>query len=193
VAAHITAASPGGKRFDDSLSSKERSSYNNGIWLCQLCAKMIDSDSFSYPVVLLHEWKVYAEKKNARDANANTDDIAVLIVDIDNLISIIVDHLEKTRSEELVSSEPIRGSNDFMDHCRRMRESSVIVRDDYMRNVFPNVLSVYRRCISILGEGGRHIRDIPDSVIVHSSSTNRLAKESVIQLLGILKSELEMR
>jgi hypothetical protein len=44
VAAHITAASPGGPRYDPSLSSSERSSITNGIWLCQNHAKQIDDD-----------------------------------------------------------------------------------------------------------------------------------------------------
>jgi hypothetical protein len=44
VAAHITAASPGGPRFDPNLSDKERASATNGIWLCQNCAKLIDND-----------------------------------------------------------------------------------------------------------------------------------------------------
>ena len=43
VAAHITAASPGGPRYDASLSSEERSSSTNGLWACQACAKHIDS------------------------------------------------------------------------------------------------------------------------------------------------------
>ncbi len=38
VAAHITAASPGGPRFDSSLTSDERKGIGNGIWLCQSCA-----------------------------------------------------------------------------------------------------------------------------------------------------------
>ena len=44
VAAHITAASPGGPRFDVSLSAEARSSEGNGIWLCQTCAALIDRD-----------------------------------------------------------------------------------------------------------------------------------------------------
>ena len=44
VAAHITAASPGGPRYDETLTSEERKSINNGIWLCQSCAKLIDDD-----------------------------------------------------------------------------------------------------------------------------------------------------
>ncbi len=57
VAAHITAAASGGPRFDPSLSSEERESAENGIWLCQNCAKMIDNDPARYSTELLRRWK----------------------------------------------------------------------------------------------------------------------------------------
>ena len=66
VAAHITAASPGGPRYDPSLSEAERSSVGNGIWLCQTCAKLIDSDIERYPVDKLLEWKSDAEAAAAK-------------------------------------------------------------------------------------------------------------------------------
>ncbi|WP_441288209.1 hypothetical protein ACSRUE_40450 [Sorangium sp. KYC3313] len=61
VAAHITAAAPGGPRYDETLSEAERTSAENGIWLCQICAKKIDDDVVTYPVSLLRQWKQYAE------------------------------------------------------------------------------------------------------------------------------------
>lgn len=61
VAAHITAASPGGPRFDASMTAEDRTSIHNGIWLCQFHAKLIDDDEDRYPVSLLHEWKNTAE------------------------------------------------------------------------------------------------------------------------------------
>jgi len=61
VAAHITAASPGGPRFDSMLNSEERSSATNGIWLCQNCAKLVDDDATRYPVATLQSWKRKAE------------------------------------------------------------------------------------------------------------------------------------
>ncbi len=66
VAAHITAASPGGPRYDDSLSSDQRGSSGNGIWLCQTCAKLVDSDQSRYTVEKLREWKSDAEAAAAR-------------------------------------------------------------------------------------------------------------------------------
>jgi hypothetical protein len=61
VGAHITAASSGGPRYDLSLSSEQRESAENGIWLCQNCAKLIDNDPKRYPAEVLQEWKVKAE------------------------------------------------------------------------------------------------------------------------------------
>jgi hypothetical protein len=59
VAAHITAASPGGPRFDPALSDKQRSGIVNGIWLCQNCAKLIDSDVIRFSATVLQKWKAW--------------------------------------------------------------------------------------------------------------------------------------
>jgi|GEM_PF-1459579 len=61
VGAHITAAAPGGPRFNPYLSSEERKSPDNGIWLCQNCAKLIDNDPNRYSVEILKYWKQTAE------------------------------------------------------------------------------------------------------------------------------------
>lgn len=60
-AAHICAASPGGARYDEDMTSKERSSVNNGIWLCRNCAALIDRDKNHHTVELLRAWKQLAE------------------------------------------------------------------------------------------------------------------------------------
>ena len=61
VAAHITAAAPGGPRYDPALSQQIRSSAENGIWLCANCARRIDVDAQAFEVSLLLEWKAMAE------------------------------------------------------------------------------------------------------------------------------------
>jgi hypothetical protein len=63
VAAHITAAAPAGKRYNPGLSSEERKSIENGMWLCQNCGKLIDSDEQKYSVEVLMSWKSEAEQK----------------------------------------------------------------------------------------------------------------------------------
>jgi len=63
VAAHISAASKGGKRYLPSLSKSERASIENGIWLCQSCSVKIDRDEAKYTIELLKNWKCQAEAK----------------------------------------------------------------------------------------------------------------------------------
>lgn len=62
-AAHITAASPGGPRFDPSLSAEERRSPENGIWLCCTCGRKIDVDTRLYTVDVLRNRKTQAEEE----------------------------------------------------------------------------------------------------------------------------------
>ncbi len=49
-ACHVRAAAsgPGARRFDPEMTSAERSSIDNGIWLCRTHAKLIDSDEATY-------------------------------------------------------------------------------------------------------------------------------------------------
>jgi hypothetical protein len=61
VAAHITAASEDGPRFVRTLTAQERTHASNGIWLCQSCAHLIDTDVGRHPAELLREWKAEAE------------------------------------------------------------------------------------------------------------------------------------
>ncbi len=68
VAAHISAASPGGPRYDACLTPDERGSFSNGIWLCQNHAKLIDSDEIAFPPSLLNDWKSIAEQMAGLEA-----------------------------------------------------------------------------------------------------------------------------
>ncbi len=72
VAAHIKAASVGGKRFDQNQTPEDRSSIENGIWLCQTCSKLIDSDENYYTCDLLLSWKTKAEEKASSDVKNPT-------------------------------------------------------------------------------------------------------------------------
>ena len=66
VAAHITAAAPGGPRYDPSITPEQRKSVDNCIWLCQNHARLIDRDIAKYPVERLLSIKKEAETKAAQ-------------------------------------------------------------------------------------------------------------------------------
>ncbi len=61
IGAHITAAAPGGPRYDPQLTPEGRAEATNGIWLCRVCAALIDADTSRFTVALLQEWKGNAE------------------------------------------------------------------------------------------------------------------------------------
>lgn len=63
-AAHITAASPGGPRYDRNLTSDQRKRHSNGIWLCGTHGKLVDSDEAHFTVEELLSWKRIAERRS---------------------------------------------------------------------------------------------------------------------------------
>ena len=67
VAAHITAAAPGGPRFDATLTAAQRRSIDNALWLCQSCGALVDRDAKHYTAALLRSWRhrAEAETRNA--------------------------------------------------------------------------------------------------------------------------------
>ncbi|OWV86877.1 hypothetical protein [Rhizobium sp. R693] len=70
-AAHICAASPGGPRYDADMSTEERRSRDNGIWLCSVCAGVVDSRDSKFTVEELREWKSRTDKDSWRSIVEN--------------------------------------------------------------------------------------------------------------------------
>ena len=57
-AAHITAASEGGPRYDASLTPEQRKGISNAIFLCASCADMVDDNGGAdYRADVLRTWK----------------------------------------------------------------------------------------------------------------------------------------
>lgn len=56
-AAHICAAAPGGPRYDGNMTSDERRGADNGIWLCDVHARAVNSKNSKFTVEELQEWK----------------------------------------------------------------------------------------------------------------------------------------
>lgn len=81
-AAHITAASPLGPRFDETLTPEQRRSEENGAHMCPTCATVVDNDQEAFPPSLLREWQARATAKlrqlahqPVRTGTANTADV----------------------------------------------------------------------------------------------------------------------
>jgi hypothetical protein len=70
-ASHICAAAPGGPRYDPGMSEAERRSAKNGIWMCKLHGKSVDSHDPKYTVELLRDWKKQAQERSHRSVLYN--------------------------------------------------------------------------------------------------------------------------
>ncbi len=75
VAAHVRAAAPGGKRYNPRMSPEKRGAIENAIWLCQRCAKLVDSDERKYTVGLLGKWKKEHEQRVAKGLKGSSQKI----------------------------------------------------------------------------------------------------------------------
>lgn len=56
-AAHICGARPGSARFDPAMSDTQRADPLNGVWLCRICARLVDGDERRFPPDSLRQWK----------------------------------------------------------------------------------------------------------------------------------------
>jgi hypothetical protein len=60
-AAHICGAAPRSARSKSTMSNEECRSFENGIWLCDICARLVDDNRTEYPEATLRKWKADAE------------------------------------------------------------------------------------------------------------------------------------
>lgn len=84
IAAHITAASANGPRFDPSLSPEERRSPENGIWACTQHGREIDTDMFAFSVTVLRGLKRIREDSAAREIQqrGHVEDQSGLLIEL---------------------------------------------------------------------------------------------------------------
>ena len=103
VAAHICAAAKGGPRYNESMSAEERKASDNGIWLCQNCAKLIDSDTKRYTIELLRAWKQIAEEYAMTEVATNT--VGNTVDDDVSLIKFYVQCFDRPAFQDEISQE----------------------------------------------------------------------------------------
>ena len=90
VAAHICAAAKNGPRYNSELSMSERTSVNNGIWLCSYCSVLIDKEESYFTVEKIREWKNTTENLVKTSLIANNSSQKDKNVDLFNLMSKLI-------------------------------------------------------------------------------------------------------
>ena len=76
IAAHISAAAPGGPRYNPQMTSEERKHISNGVWMCRDHGNLIDADFTEYSTNTLRDWKLQAEKRASDSLKLPTQETA---------------------------------------------------------------------------------------------------------------------
>ena len=148
-AAHITAAAPGGPRYDPNISSQRRSSALNGVWLCGNCHHIIDTNVAEYTVEKLRNIK----KKAEADAKAELgvaaikkeaphDHSEITIATSANAIMEI--RKVKTQLEDLIQEKSKTDPNDLLEKLKYIDVGS----DTYLPAVGSELVKFYKRLIT---------------------------------------------
>ncbi len=87
TASHICGAAPKGPRYDPSMTPPQRSSLENGIWLCRLHGTAVDAPDSKFTVELLHQWKAQAKKDSWRRVMYNDVPHGPVAISEDELIA----------------------------------------------------------------------------------------------------------
>ena len=139
VAAHITAASANGPRYDPDLTPEQRRNARNGIWLCHNCEHRIDTEPIAFSEPLLLTWKSRAEAE-ARTRIGKTRSRLTSRSVKDDVAALRRDHkLRDDLHRDLLKSPPERLELPRMtSRASKFRHSEVIVHhiDD---RTYPNV------------------------------------------------------
>lgn len=163
VAAHICAAASGGPRYDETMTRKERSSIENGIWLCQNCAKTIDSDSEKYPVEILKLWKASAEKsaernlgKGSSEDSLNKNDEIIIkkfcdLMESNEIKNILKDHDFANSFDIFSMNQLFYWSQDYFDQPSKKVQNKLIA--ERLEKLLNEIL---RFSDSVAKNGGPH-------------------------------------
>lgn len=109
VAAHITAASSEGPRYNPSLTSDERKAYSNGIWLCENHGKLVDSDEAHFTVEELLSWKRLAVRRSFLEVvSSKQSPVGALLAD-DEDVQTAVDLLLDYSKSDLTAFQHMPG------------------------------------------------------------------------------------
>ncbi len=140
VAAHIKAAAPGGPRYDPYMTEEERKSPKNGIWLCQTCSKLIDSDVGKYTVHLLQDWKDTSEAmaveavERQSPATARKEDV--------QLIKFYVQCMDRPAIQDPVRIQARRHDSKLEDFEQAIKDTIVALNTGVLRTRDGDILKV---------------------------------------------------
>jgi hypothetical protein len=212
VAAHITAASEGGPRFDPSLTKAERVSLENAIWLCQNCAALIDRDTTRFDAALLKAWRQNSEEAalldmGARDAKRTSDKKIIQFFSVCLDRPAFIDRFYQERSTEAFDKAIEDTITAFNTGALRSRDGVVLqtgrgksyLSNSKLREKIDTVVAILR-AIRIRYENGKNTGEIEvrkaslgeEGYIVRDPALAEWFDHSRLEALSVFKSAADL-
>ncbi|MDR7666237.1 hypothetical protein RG963_10705 [Methanosarcina sp. Z-7115] len=192
-AAHIKGARPGAKRHDPNMTSKQRKSIENGIWLCKRCHVIVDSEPDWTTVELLQSWKTDAELRavnNSAEDNIKQsaiDDLTIAIRSLDNFL----DQSMLDESTHDLWNRQVKREITWDEYNNLTTKIYNETKREYEKSILPEIQAALVKCRSILGESNKMIINAFENL--GSSSCNILSMKNMISILYELKETILWR
>jgi hypothetical protein len=191
TAAHITAASVDGPRYDRSLSEDERSSISNAIFLCRNCGDMIDKNNgIDYPTTQLQVWK--AEHNNWVLNNLNQR------IDAQNTINnLIASYSETTFNSTNVYNYAASPKDESIEHDKAtFIDSNNLLNEKMLVNITGYLVdraTMYAHDQDEIEEYVKYFKRVENSFINEQLDNHREAlTKSLSELLEFTYSKFDM-
>ncbi|MGB3251522.1 hypothetical protein [Buttiauxella gaviniae] len=132
IAAHISAAAPLGPRYDADMTSEQRKSISNAIWLCPTHATIIDKEHNAFTIAQLKEMKLLAEAKATRNMEFNLPILNLTPDTQEGFLSFLKDRAILTAYTQILNEETVKKirnelfkgfvSNDVIEPLEKIRD-----------------------------------------------------------------------
>jgi len=134
--AHITAAAPGGPRYDKDITEEQRRNISNSIFLCSNCADLIDKNNgIDYKTEALKEWKDTHHEwvlNNLNKSEANEGNNVINSYNQSGLIMANVVNFNSTSTEKNDTNK----DHDIKIHLK----SEVVFNEDLMHELYTDLM-----------------------------------------------------
>lgn len=189
VASHISAASPGGPRYDAVMSPERRRSAENAIWLCRTCSKVIDDSPEAFTLEGLQAWKRNAEIAASRDSKVTADHVGDLLVELEVVRVEILRFCSYWQSFDPLNEWP--GKSSFEERVEKSTVHSNMRRAAYHEQLSPRISAALSAARLILGSENDEVANLEE--VSMCADTNYLTMIECAKTLQEMKEVLAMR
>lgn len=123
--AHIAGEKEGSPRYDNTMTTKERNSYANLIFVCGNCHKMIDDQPNTYTVEKLHEMKTNHEKWILESTEKEMTNVTFTELDMVTKY-LLSDQVVTTDSYTLITPKEKIRKNELSSETERLIRSGMV-------------------------------------------------------------------